>query len=406
MRSTIGTPVVGDNFHGRERELRILSRLVRDGNHVLLHGQRRMGKTSIACELGRRLENEGWSAVFANVERALSPEDAVSELARGAHSIRPIAARIAERTERRFQRSVSGRSASDFRAKFRAELDSENWRDVGYCLLEACAKHSQPVLLIVDELPVFLSRLSREHEGALQVDLFLSWMRHALHTIGNNCPIAFLTGSIGFVPLTSHLGLSARINHLTPFPLEPWDRDTSIQCFRRLSGQCGFEAKDDVAEAVHDSLGIGVPHFVQRMFAELKDFSNVRPGAPATKSDVAEAYNFGLLGPRGCGDMTHYESRLIEAFDEVSFAVAMEILAEAATQGVFSDDACRSLERLRRGNIPDVAERIQHTLMVLWHDGWLVRREESYSFEFNLLRDWMKARFEGTYRPLCSQTEC
>lgn len=55
MNSSTGRWVSGDNFFNRERELQILETRVRDRNHVLLTGQRRMGKTSIAQELGRRL---------------------------------------------------------------------------------------------------------------------------------------------------------------------------------------------------------------------------------------------------------------------------------------------------------------------------------------------------------------
>ena len=36
----------------------------------LLTGQRRMGKTSIVRELGRRLESEGWVFLFVDVEGA------------------------------------------------------------------------------------------------------------------------------------------------------------------------------------------------------------------------------------------------------------------------------------------------------------------------------------------------
>ena len=80
MQSRVGIPVVGSDFYGRNAEIKKLSNLVLDRNHILLSGQRRMGKTSIARELGRRLEEEGWTALFANVESASSPEDAISEL--------------------------------------------------------------------------------------------------------------------------------------------------------------------------------------------------------------------------------------------------------------------------------------------------------------------------------------
>ena len=72
MRSSTGRWVSGDNFFDRERELRILEERVRGGNHVLLTGQRRMGKTSIARELGRRLTESGeWITLFTDVEHSV-----------------------------------------------------------------------------------------------------------------------------------------------------------------------------------------------------------------------------------------------------------------------------------------------------------------------------------------------
>ena len=56
MRPTAGRWVSGDDFFDRKPELRVLESHVRNRNHILLTGQRRMGKTSIARELGRRLQ--------------------------------------------------------------------------------------------------------------------------------------------------------------------------------------------------------------------------------------------------------------------------------------------------------------------------------------------------------------
>ena len=59
MRSSTGRWVSGDDFFDREQELKALETRIRDLNHTLLTGQRRMGKTSLARELGRRLEAQG-----------------------------------------------------------------------------------------------------------------------------------------------------------------------------------------------------------------------------------------------------------------------------------------------------------------------------------------------------------
>ena len=81
MRSSTGRWVSGEDFFNRERELQILETQVQDRNHVLLTGQRRMGKTSVTQELGRRLKNKGWIFLSTDVEGATCAEDAVASIA-------------------------------------------------------------------------------------------------------------------------------------------------------------------------------------------------------------------------------------------------------------------------------------------------------------------------------------
>ena len=401
MKSATGRWVVGDDFHGREAELGILDSRIRDGNHVLLSGQRRMGKTSIAREIGRRLEVDGWVSLFADVEHAACPEDVIAELARAAHPAHPIAKRIVDGMIRPIRRNVEEISAADFRVKFRAELDAGNWRRAGDELFATCAGHERPVFLVVDELPVFLSRLLRDPEGKRRVDEFLSWMRRAFQTYEAGSLVAILSGSIGLAPLAARLGLSDRINHLAPFRLEPWDRDTSVACFLRLAESNGLEAGEDVGGAVYDALGLGIPHFVQRHFAHLWDFSRMRGGSAVSLADVEETYRTGLLGPPGHGYLMHYEARLREALDDSTYCIAMEILAEAAVQRIFSPDAQRALER--KYAVDDAPERVREALDVLEHDGYLEPVPGGYQFSFRLLRDWWAGRFRGHHAPLAKR---
>ena len=173
MRSATGRWVTGDDFFGRDRELRALETRVRDRNHVLLTGQRRMGKTSIARELGRRLECEDWVFLFTDIEGATCAEDVVASIARAAHPVRPISSRIATGTRRWIGENVEEVSALDFGLKIRAGLDAGSWRSFGEKLLGECAAHEKPVLLVLDELPSYRSSSSeccairRAHVGSM-----------------------------------------------------------------------------------------------------------------------------------------------------------------------------------------------------------------------------------------------
>ncbi len=393
MRSSTGAWVSGEDFFDREAELEVLESRVRGRNHLLLTGQRRMGKTSILRELGRRLEGDGWVFLFVDIEGAASPEDAIADIAQAAHPYRPIVSRFAVGIRRWFADKVEEVSASKFRLKVRAGLDAGSWRRYGDRLLRDCANQEAPVLLVIDEVPIFLKRMLDRDKSAARVDEFLSWLRATTQELGEKSPVLILSGSIGLDPLVRRLGIPDRINHLDPFRLGPWDRQTSVACFERLSESHQLPVQSGVAGAVYDSLGVGIPQHVQSFFARLREYATMQGQDRVTVDDVAEVYRNQLLGPSGQNDLVHYETRLKEAFDDEGYSLAMEIVAEAAIEGAFTPGAERSLAALYGELVEDVSARISDALEVLVHDGYLETGDDGYRFQSRLLKDWWTARF-------------
>jgi DNA polymerase III delta prime subunit len=68
MQNITGNPVDGEDFFGRKDELKQLRNAVEAGNHVLLVGPRRVGKSSLVAELSRELANDGWSPIKVDVQ--------------------------------------------------------------------------------------------------------------------------------------------------------------------------------------------------------------------------------------------------------------------------------------------------------------------------------------------------
>ena len=404
MQSSTGRWVSGEDFFDRESELQVLEMRVRDGNHVLLTGQRRMGKTSVAQELGRRLEAKGWIFLFADVEGATCAEDAIADIAQAVHPVRQIAPRFAEAMQRWISDKVEEVSAYEFHVRIRAGLDSGSWRRYGEQLLRDCASQEKPVLLVIDELPILLKRVLNGDDGPGQVDEFLSWLRGVLQGIGDGSLVLMVSGSIGLAPLVKRLGIPDRINHLDPFRLGPWSRDVSVECFERLAGSCGLLVENGVARAVYDALGVGIPHHVQSFFARLRDHAIMQNRDRVTVEDVEEVYRTGLLGPSGQNDLVHYETRLKEALEDESYSIAMEILAEAAIQEVFTPSARRCLERQYSRVVEDAAGRIADTLEILVHDGYLETGNDGHRFPSRLLKDWWASRFRDHHNPLESRS--
>lgn len=107
-----------------------------------------------------------------------------------------------------------------------------------------------------------------------------------------------------------------------------------------------------------------------------------------------------MLGPSGQNDLAHYQTRLEDGLDEDRYRVAMEILAEAATQDAFTADARRCLERAYAEVVDDVPGCVTEALDVLVHDGYVESTADGYRFPSRLLKDWWAARFRDHHVPL------
>ena len=406
MRSSTGRWVSGDDFFDRKSELLTLEERVRGRNHLLLTGQRRMGKTSILRELGRKLEAEGWVFLFIDVEGETSEKDVIARLADEVQPVRGIWSRfagpMARWTGERIGR-VEEVAARSFRLRLRDGIGAASWRRHGERLIRACAQHDKPVLLAIDELPIFLSRMLREDDGAQRVDDFLRWLRSVLQSLEGDSPVLVVSGSIGLAPMVRRLGIPDRINHLHSVRLGPWPRETSVECLECLAADNGLRFEDGVADAVHQALGIGIPHYVQSFFARLQELATMQNRDHATRDDVAEVRRE-LLGPAADNDLVHYRKRLEEGLgDEESCTIAMEILAEAATQGIFTPEARRYLARLYASMGDDIPTRVTEVLEVLIHDGYLEAAGNGHRFPFPLLRDWWSAHHCDHHAPIGSR---
>lgn len=401
MKSKTGGWVVGEDFHGRETDLDLLETSLRDGNRVLLTGPRRMGKTSVARELGRRLSGEGWGFLYLDVEHADTPEELVVELARQVYASRSFAKRHlsgigpwVSGQGRRVRKMGARGGGVGFEVEVRKGVESGAWRQRGSELLEECAASARPVFLVLDELPLFLKRLSVTPEGTRAVDLFLSWLRASLQMIPGDSLAVLVSGSTGLTPLVERLGLPDRINYLWPYALGPWSRVESIACFEKLAKSCKLSCDAGVAAEVHERLGSGNPHHVQSFFAALQVLAAKRAGARIIRADVAVAYG-ALLRPGAQNDLTHYELRLEQSLDPDEYRAVRKILAETATRGLFTSAAGARLANRLDGHGVDGSRLVRSVLDLLQHDGYLVEDDGGLRFESRLLRDWFAKRSDG-----------
>lgn len=304
-----------------------------------------MGKTSIMQELGRQLQDDGWTFLFCDVEAANCPEDVIAEIE---HSARVVVQSPLKRFTGGMGRQIVSKieelDVYNLRIKIRAEIDAGNWKHHGKNLLQDCAKNEKPVLLVIDKLPIFLKRMLDYDQDSKRVDELLSWLRGEFQQLDQDGLVLIVSGSIGLQPLVLRLGLSDRVNYLYPYRLGPWNRDTCIRCFECLANSSEVSIENGVAESVYEALGIGIPHHIQSFFRRLNDFVMRRQLEQVKIEHVNIVYRTELLAPTGRIDLGHYRSRLKDALTEESYTIAEIILAEAAIRGMFTSEARSIIE--------------------------------------------------------------
>ena len=396
--------VVGDSFFNRATELQILAERAREGTHTLLTAPRRMGKTSLVRESLRRLKEEGqFEGVFVDLEAASDPADAIAEIAAQSRAAAGAWTRLKNLFSeplKSFGDRLETISAASLQVQFRAGIAAGNrWRK-GDEIFSALAESERPVLLAIDELPIFVNRLLRgpdekiSPEGKQLADEFLGWLRKNGQAHQGRVVI-ILSGSVGLEPILRRAGLSAHANIYQPLALRPWDESVATDCLQALAEHYGIELSLTVRKAMCGHLRQFVPHHIQQFFDHMHEHLRREQRKKATKNDVGQVYESEMLSVRGQVDMEHYEGRLRTVLGSSEYRVALVLLTEAAaSEGLLSNSAIEQYRQhfaTANQTEQDLVD-IDEVLYLLEHDGYFMKHEDGYRFLSGLVEDWWLAR--------------
>lgn len=402
-----GNWVEGDRFWDREDDTALMIERLDEGAHILLVAQRRMGKTSLMKEIKRLLSNR-YTCLFVDLQKAVTAEDAIVAIS---IALRPHAT-LWSKTKGLFANALSmftgtveELSLGEIGIKLRGGLTAGSWEEKGDSLFSILAESEQPVLLLIDEVPLMVNRMLKGEdfkitaERKAKVDEFMSWLRQ--NSIAHQGKIRIvLSGSIGFEPILRQAGLSATINNFQPFDLKPWDEVAATGCLQALAAEYGIQFKNNAEAAMVKRLGCCIPHHVQMFFSHVYERCKRRGRMEFYPDEVNDIYESEMLGIRGHSELTHYEDRLKLVLGPEIFTLALEMLTETAVTGCLTRSALAAIHKEYEFEERTALSASEEILRVLEHDGYLKPGKDGYQFESHLLQDWWKKRYGYFHVPV------
>lgn len=392
------------DFYGRQWEQQCLQRALLSGQGVLITAPRRVGKTQLALKLLDWAVENDWQAVYVNVEDAESEADFFDQLAKGlldagirqglVHQIREAGAKL---------RNILPRSGkfTNGEQSFEFVLPSETNDALQAAqmtleqLLESDTGSGAIALLVIDELPIFLTALLKAPNGAFRVEAFLHWFRK-IRTKPTLKHIRWLLcGSIGLDAFVEQRRIAGTINDLRPEKLGPFDPQVALEFVQHYAaaGAAPTTISEAVAMRIVDIVGWPLPFYLRLMIDELKSLPP-RLGAPKFPAieDVDAAYE-ALVSPSKRVQFVHWIGRLELQFGENDLKIVHAILKECCIKpsGVSKSRLRVLMRRHQTHGGAELSEReLKVLLSILERDGYLHSVENRWAFRSFLLRDFWR----------------
>ena len=389
MRNITGAVASGDDFFDRQAEVTQFWRDL-ETDSLLLLAPRRVGKTSILVRLQEQAEQHGFQAAILR-----DVSDCKDELA----FVKHLSAAILESDRasmfwRTIENSRLGQlfgrvqkaGGAGFNIEFRSG-DTLDWERLGEELADALNRVDGQWLLLVDELPVFITNLlgtAPSADQAARIRQFLYWLRRL--RLAYPKLRWLLTGSIGLDTVTSRLNVSDSINDLRIVSLGPFSESTAHAFLNTLAESYDKPLPEPVRQRILERVGWLAPFYLQLAFKQLREY----PG-PLTPEAADRAID-SLLEPQYKTHFDYWRQRLLLELDPADASQALEMLTAAARdpQGA----TLATLSQVLANFVGDARirqERLRYLLDVLLNDGYLVEHDRRYRFRFPLLREyWLR----------------
>lgn len=386
MDNITGSPVEGNNFFGREKELEFAWEHLKKGNSMILPAPRRVGKSSFAKKLLAKAAEENWNSLELNLEQVAS-EEAFIRLLIEKLTNQSWWEGVKKKYGEKAERILTSIKPSIEYEGIKGTIEWQKRKENIYEELKSLLGHAEPPLIMVDEVTIYLNNCLHDKEhGQQNISFFLNWLR-SFRQVSNTKIRWIFCSSIGIDNFTNTHQLSHTFNDVPPFPLGAFDKPTSSQLLKNLAKSDNLTISDKDINYMLEKLGWWLPYFLQILHYKINYLVKIQD-FPINKSTIDTAYeqlsseNHLNIWDERLTDFGEYESyarKVLNHLCQTKTGASRGILIEKIQTPTTDSEAAELLTA--------------KLLNMLQNDGYLIENQQKYLFRSPLLRDFWFNRF-------------
>ena len=377
-----GPPVEGTDFYGREKELQYAWEYhISKGVSLLLSAPRRVGKSSFAKRMLKMAEDNEWKTLYLDLQ-GIGTENGLVRLFKEQLKSVKWWNRAGDVVLKIFDSIKESEIAGN-----KVIIDSSVWRNDTYGKMMQLIEKSGEILIVVDELTIFLDHLFKQENGKEKVEFFLEWLRKFRQQSGTKVRWIFCS-SVGIENFISKHQLSKHFNDVPNFSVGAFSENEAKDFISRLDVDKRVQFTEDHIQHILDKLVWYLPFFIQ-ILVEKINFLICSEGKHLSNGYIDEAYERLLIENKIY--FSAWDERLTY-YDEFKKNARIVLKLCALSNGESRENLLANLSA-KTSDIEKTETDLAQLLDMLKNDGYLAVHNGRYIFRSPLLRDFWMIRY-------------
>jgi uncharacterized protein len=376
-----GPTAEGSKYFKREDKENKIWRKILTNHHILFLAPRRVGKSSIVINMTKN-PREGFACLYENI----ASEGSLQDFYRRLYEMTVSSLNAYQKTKNKVFSWLKSIKITSVSADGVVTISSStfDYREEFIKLLNSIPTGEVKVVLFLDEFPDVVLKVFK-NKGIEEAEKLLADIRNFDREEFKRVFMMVLLGSVGLNHVIKQItGRTDKVNNLHKEYLQALSSTEVSEFIRFLCDGATMQIDKEANAYFIQKTGHHIPFYLQLIIEECDEILE-NNNTPNLSREVIDLACMQLISKNE--HFSDWDSRLSQYFP-AKYAFLLAVLTNCAHNGTISLQEIANISKKHK-NVSEWKADIDDVLIA---DGYLFEKENAYSFNSPLLRDWWKNR--------------